>query len=161
MTEDYNLSESMTVFFGSLSYEFAAGEQLELLWTPRGENEFLRSECFPDLEQASRRAASLGPACDVYLQATTEPGTTPWETENTQLLAYWHNRPRESGDPRSLRFSGVSEMRPLPYEEPSLAFFQDFPDGDSTCVAGWFYYRSRCPIRHQLASDGRSPELEW
>jgi hypothetical protein len=88
MTEDYNLSERMTVFFGSLAYEFAAGEQLELLWTPRGENEFLRSECFPDLERASRRAASLGPACDVYLQATTEPGTTPWETENTQLLAY-------------------------------------------------------------------------
>jgi hypothetical protein len=161
MTEDYNLSERMTVFFGSLAYEFAAGEQLEVLWTPRGENYALRRECFPDLERASRRAASLGPACDVYLQATTEPGTTPWETENTHLLAYWHNRPRESGDPSNLEFAGVMEMCPLLYDEPSLAFFQDFPDGDTTCVAGWFYYRSRCPIRHQLASEGRSPELEW
>jgi hypothetical protein len=161
MTEDSNLSERMSIFFGSLSYEFAAGEQLEVLWTPRGENEFLRSECFADLERASRRAASLGPACDVYLQATTEPGTVPWETENTQLLAYWHNRPRESGDPRSLEFADVLEMCYLPYDEPSLAFFQDFPDGDTTCVAGQLYYRSRCPIRHQLASDGCSPELEW
>jgi len=136
MTEDHNLSESMTVFFSSLSYEFAAGEQLELLWTPRGENEFLRSECFPDLKRASRKAASLGPACDVYLQATTEPGTTPWEAENTQLLAYWRNRPRESGDPRSLQFADISEMRPLPYAEPSLVFIQCYPDGDTTCVAG-------------------------
>lgn len=161
MTEDFNLSERMTVFFGSLAYEFAAGEHLELLWTPRGEKYALRRECFPDLERASRRAASLGPACDVYLQATTEPGTVPWETENTQLLAYWHNRHRESGDPRSLQFADISEMRPLPYAEPSLVFIQCYPDGDTTCVAGWFYYRSRCPIRHQLASDGRSPELEW
>ena len=161
MTEDFNLSERMTIFFGSLSHELAAGEQVELLWQPRGENEFLRSECFPDLEGASRRAASLGPACDVYLQATTEPGTVPWETESTQLLAYWYNRPRESGDPRSLRFADVSEMCPLPHAEPSLAFFQHFPDGNTTCVAGWFYYRSRCPIRRRLASEGRSPELEW
>jgi hypothetical protein len=161
MTEDFNLSERMTVFFGSLAYEFAAGEQLELLWTPRGENYALRRECFPDLERASRRAASLGPACDVYLQPTTEPGTTPWETENTRLLAYWHNRPRENGDPRSLEFSGVSEMYTLPYDEPSLVFFQDFPDGDTTCVAGWLYYRSRCPIRRRLAAEGRSSETEW
>lgn len=120
MIEDSNLSERMTIFFSSLAYEFAAGEQLELLWTPRGENYALRRECVLDLELASQRAASLGPACDVYLQATTEPGTTPWETEDTQLLAYWHNRPRESGDPRSLQFSDISEMRPLPYAEPSV-----------------------------------------
>jgi hypothetical protein len=161
MTEDHNLSERMSIFFDSLAYKFDAGEQLELLWTPRGEGETLRSECFPDLERASRRASSLGPACDVYLQATTEPGTKPWETENTRLLAYWHNRPRESGDPRSLWFAGVMEMCPLPYDEPSLMFFQYFPDGDTTCVAGWLYYRSRCPIRRQLAAEGRSPELEW
>jgi hypothetical protein len=161
MTEASNLSERMTIFFDSLSHELAAGEQVELLWQPGGENEFLRSECFPDLKRASRRAASLGPACDVYLQATTEPGTTPWETENTQLLAYWHNRPRESGDPRSLRFADISEMRPLPYVEPSLVFIQCYPEGDTTCEAGWFYYRSRCPIRHRLASESCSPELEW
>jgi hypothetical protein len=161
MTEDSNLSARMTMFFDSLSQELAAGEQFELLWTPRGEKYALRRECFPDLERASRRAASLGPACDVYLQATTELGTTPWETENTQLLAYWHNRPRESGDPRSLLFSGVSEMYTLPSDEPSLVFFQHFPDGDTTCMAGWLYYRSRCPIRHQLAAESRSPELEW
>lgn len=161
MTGDYNLSERMTDFFGSLSYEFAAGEQLELLWTPYGENYALRRERFTDLERATRRAASLGPACDVYLQAATEPGTVPWETENTQLLAYWHNRPRESGDPRSLQFSDVSEMHSLPYAEPSLVFIQCYPDGDTTCEAGWLYYRSRCPIRHQLAAEGRSPELEW
>ena len=161
MTEASNLSERMTIFFDSLSHELAAGEQVELLWQPGGENEFLRSECFPDLKRASRRAASLGPACDMYLQATTEPGTTPWENESTQLLAYWRSRPRESGDPSNLEFAGVMEMCPLPYDEPSLAFFQDFPDGDTTCVAGWLYYRSRCPIRHQLAAEGRSPELEW
>jgi hypothetical protein len=161
MIEDYNLSESMTIFFDLLSYEFAAGEQLELLWTPRGENYALRWECFHDLERASQRAASLGPACDVYLQATTEPGTVPWETEDTQLLAYWHNRPRESSDPRSLQFSDISEMHPLPYAEPSLVFIQCYPDGDTTCEAGRFYYRSRCPIRHRLASESCSPELEW
>jgi hypothetical protein len=161
MTEDFNLSERMTMFFDSLSYKFAAGEQLELLWTPCGENYALSRECFPDLKRASRMAASLGPACDVYLQATTEPGTVPWETENTQLLAYWRNRPRESGDPRSLQFADISEMRPLPYAEPSLVFIQCYPDRDTTCVAGWFYYRSRCPIRYQLASDGCSSESEW
>jgi len=161
MTEIYNLSERMTAFFGSLSHELAAGEQVELLWTPRGENYALRRECFPDLERASQRAASLGSACDVCLLATNEPGTVPWEAENTQLLAYWRHRPRESGDPCSLEFAGLIEMCPLPYDEPSLAFFQDFPDGDTTCVAGRLYYRSRCPIRHQLAAEGRSPELEW
>jgi len=161
MTEDYNLSERMTVFFGSLAYEFAAGEQLELLWKPREENSTIHTECFPDLQQAARRATSLGPDYDVFLQAVTEPGTTPWENESTQLLAYWRSRPRESGDPSNLEFAGVIEMCPLPYAEPSLAFFQDFPDGDTTCVAGWLYYRSRCPIRHQLAAEGRSPELEW
>jgi hypothetical protein len=160
MTED-SLSERMTVFFGSLSYEFAAEEQFELLWKPREENSALHRESFPNLQQAARRTASLGPACDVYLQATTEPGTVPWETENTQLLAYRHNRPRESGDPRSLQFADISEMRPLPYAEPSLVFIQCYPDGDTSCVAGWLYYRSRCPIRHQLAAEGRSPELEW
>jgi hypothetical protein len=159
--EDSNLLDRMTIFFGSLAYEVTAGEQIELLWKPREENSAIHRECFPDLQQAARRATSLGPACDVYLQATTEPGTTPWETESTQLLAYWHSRPRESGDPRSLEFAGVIEMRPLPYDEPSLAFFQNFPDGDTTCVAGQLYYRSRCPIRHRLAAEGRSPELEW
>ena len=161
MTEDYNLSERMTVFFGSLAYEFAAGEQLELLWKPREENSTIHRECFPDLQQAARRATSLDPDYDVFLQAVTEPGTTPWENESTQLLANWHSRPRESGDPSNLEFAGVMEMCPLPYTEPSLAFFQDFPDGDTTCEAGWLYYRSRCPIRHQLAAEGRSPELEW
>ncbi len=161
MTEDSNLSKRMALFFGSLSYKLAAGEQVELLWTPRGENHALRRECFADLQHTARRVTSLGPAHDVYLQAVTEPGTTPWETESTQLLAYWYNRARESGDPRSFQFSDVSEMRPLPYAEPSLVFIQHFPDGDTTCVAGWFYYRSRCPIRHRLASEGRSPELEW
>jgi hypothetical protein len=160
MTEDFNLSERMTVFFGSLAYEFAAGEQLELLWKPREENSTIHRECFPDLQQAARRATSLGPDYDGYLQATTEPGTTPWETVNTQLPAYWHNRPRESDDPSNLEFAGVMEMCPLPYAEPSLVFIQCYPDGDTTCVAGWYYYRSRCPIRHQLASDGSS-ELEW
>ena len=161
MTEDSNLSERMNVFFGSLAYEFAAGEQLELLWKPREENSALHRECFPDLQQAARRAISLGPDYDVFLQAVTEPGTTPWENESTQLLAYWHSRPRDSDDPRSLEFADVIEMCYLPYDEPSLAFFQDFPDGDTTCEAGWLYYRSRCPIRHQLAAEGRSPELEW
>ena len=65
MTEDYNLSERMTVFFGSLAYEFAAGEQLELLWKPREENSMIHRECFPDLQQAARRVTSLGPDYDV------------------------------------------------------------------------------------------------
>ena len=161
MIEDSNLSEKMALFFGALSYELSGGEQVELLWKPRGENHALRRECFPDLQQAARRATSLGPAHDVFLQAVTVPGTTPWEAESTQLLAYWYNRPRESGDPRSLQFSDVSEMYTLPYDEPSLVFFRHYPDGDITCAAGWFYYRSRCPIRHRLASGGHSPELEW
>lgn len=159
--EDSNLSDRMTIFFGSLSYEVASTEQIELLWTPRGENGDLRRECFPDLQQAARRATSLGPDHDVFLQAVTEPGTTPWEMQSTQLLAYWHTRPRRSGDPRTLEFAGVIEMCPLPYAEPSLAFFQDFPDGGTTCVAGRLYYRSRCPIRHRLIPEGCSPELEW
>jgi hypothetical protein len=159
--EDSNLLDRMTIFFGSLRYEVTAGEQIELLWKPREENSAIHRECFPDLQQAARRATSLGPAHDVFLQVAAEPSTTPWENESTQLLAYWHSRPRESGDPRNLEFAGVIEMRHLPYDEPSLAFFQDFPDGDTTCVAGQLYYRSRCPIRHRLAAEGRSPELEW
>ena len=152
----------MTVFFDSLSYELPLESSSKLLWTPRGENDVrYGGNASPIWSGRARRVASLGPDYEVYLQATTEPGTTPWETENTQLLAYWHNRPRESGDPSNLEFAGVMEMCPLPYDEPSLAFFQDFPDGDTTCEAGWLYYRSRCPIRHRLAAEGRSPELEW
>ncbi len=161
MTEDINLPERMGRFFGSLSHELHAGEQIELLWRPRGEERPPRRECLPDFEQVSLKAVTLGPEHDVFVQAVTEPGTAPWEAESTQLLAYWYRRPRRSGDPRSALGAGAAEMRPLPYAEPSWAFIQCYPDGDSTCEAGWFYYRSRCPIRGELEAEGRSPELEW
>ena len=160
MTVNSNLSERMIAFFGSLSYLVDADELVEVLWAPRGENSALRRECFPDLQQAARRAASLGPAHHVFLQAVTEPGTTPWAKEGTQLLAYWHNRPRRNGDPRSLSYADAAEVRSL-YGEPSLVFIYCYPGGDSTCEAAWFYYRSRCPIREQHRAAGRSPELEW
>ena len=55
--------------------------------------------------------------------------------------------------PEAFPFADISEMRPLPYAEPSLVFIQCYPDGDTTCVAGWFYYRSDAAgefIRPQL-----------
>lgn len=142
MADDVNLTESMSRFFGSLSHDLAAGELVELLWHPRDENEFRPRESFPDLEQAAQRAASLGSGHDVFLQATTEPGTAPWETEGTRLLACWLSRPRRGDDPRTVLGGGVAEMRLL-RGEPSLMFIQCFPDGDSTCEAIRFYYRSR------------------
>ncbi len=151
MADDVNLSEGMSLFFGSLSHELAAGEQAELLWHPRGENEFRPRECFPDLMQASQRAASLGPHHNVFLQSTTEPGTTPWETEGTLLLACWLGRPRRVDDPRTVSGAGVAEMRLL-RGEPSLMLIQCFPDGDTTCEAIQFYYRSRWSAQQEPAA---------
>ncbi len=152
MIQDVNLYEGMRRFFDSLpTYILGADEQVELVWMARGENQPIHRECFPDLKQASARAIALGPARNVFLQAVVEPGTTPWNTDSTQLLASWTDAPGRRGS------GGVATLQPLPNAEPSLVCFEYFSDGVTTCAAGWFYYRSRCPERARLRARSQSP----
>jgi hypothetical protein len=158
--DNANLYGEMSRFFRALPpYMLAADEQIELVYTPRGENRPTRRECFPDLEQASQRAISLGPAHNVFLQVVVEPGTTPWNTDSTQLLASWCARDRRPDD----HFVGddgnaiLTELLPLPHDEPSLVAQQYYPEGSYTCVAAWYYYRSRCPERARRREAREAP----
>jgi hypothetical protein len=152
----FALYEEMRQFFRELPSHYILGEeeQVELVWMPRGKNQPTHRECFPDLEQASARAVSLGPSHDVFLQAVIEPGTTPWETESTQLLACWHDVREKCGP------TGVSTLVALPYDEPSQKWYQYYSGGGYTCIAVWFYYRSRCPIRARLRGEQQTPSDE-
>lgn len=157
MVQDMHLYEGMHRFFRRLpaDYIITPDEQIELLWGPRGKNLALHGECFPDLKQASQRAVSLGPAYNMFLQAVVEPGTTPWNTESTHLLAGWCSRDRRPDDTREGYEGNIVcfELKPLPYAEPSLAFLQHYPDGDYTYDAVQYYYRSRCPERAARAGE--------
>lgn len=159
MIQDNNLYEGMRRFFRVLPdrYIIAADEQVELIFTPVGKNQQTHRECFPDLKQAAARAISLGPAYDMFLQAVVEPGTTPWGTDTTQLLAAWCSRDRRPDDKR-VGYDGnctSTNLKPLPHAEPSLAFLQHYPVGDYTCDAVYYYYRSRCPERARAEEEKR------
>ena len=160
MIQDIRLYEGMRRFFWRLpdSYIITFDEQIELLWWPRGKNQPIHRECFPDLRRASQRAVLLGPAYDVFLQAVVEPGTTPWNTESTHLLASWCSRDRRPDDRLIGYYDGkgtLYTLKPLPYAEPSLAILQHYPDGDYTCDAVEYYYRSRCPERARAEEEKR------
>ena len=140
----------MRQFFDSLPpYILGSDEQVEVVWWPRGKNQPTRRECFPSLKQASARAISLGPNHDVFVQAVVEPGTTPWNSDTTQLLAAWCSRDRRPDD-KLVGYDGnctLTSLKPLPHAEPSLALLQHYPDGDYTYDAVYYYYRGRCPER--------------
>jgi hypothetical protein len=159
MIQDTNLYEGMRRWFRRLPdhYIITPHEQIELLWCPRGKNQRLHRECFPDLKQASQRAVSLGPAYNVFVQAVVEPGTTPWNTESTHLLASWYSRDRRPDD-MLVGYDGkvtLTSLKPLPYAEPSSAMLQHYPDGDYTCDAVRYYYRSRCTERARVEEEKR------
>lgn len=159
MIQDDHLYEGMRRWYRRLPahYIITPDEQIELLWCPRGKDQTLYRECFPGLKQASRRAVSLGPAYDVFLQAVVEPGTTPWNTESTHLLASWYSRDRRPDD-RLVGYDGkvtLTTLTALPYAEPSLVGLQHYPDGGSICDAVQYYYRSRCPERARAEEEKR------
>src|SRR5215203_2273052 len=164
MIQDNNLYKYMSRFFGSLpsNYILAADEQIELVWMPRGKNQPTYTECFADLEQASQKAVSLGPAYDVFLQVVVEPDTTLWETDSTQLLASWYARDRRPDDHPAPDNVNIihTQLKPLPYAEPSLVYLQFYPDGDYTCVASSYLYRSRCPIRAEKERRRKPAQTE-
>jgi len=132
-------------------YLLGEEERVEVVYSGDGPGSELLRECFPDLEQAKQRALELGPSRDVWVQAVSEPGTKPWETEGTDLLVYWYGRERRAKDGYARPGAVITTMLGLEYSEPSLTFYECFRDGDATLEAGGFYYRSRCPEwrRHQ------------
>jgi len=159
MIQDDRLYEGMRRFLRRLPdhYIITSDEQIELLWSPRGKNQLLCRECFPDLKWATQRAVSLGPAYDVFLQAVVESGTTPWNTDSTHLLASWCSRDRRPDD-TLVGYDGkvtLTMLKTLPYGEPSLMGLQHYPDGDYTCDAVQYYYRSRCPERARAEEEKR------
>jgi hypothetical protein len=159
MIQENNLYEAMRRFFGELADYFviAAEEQIELVCMPRGSKHPTYRECFPDLEQASVRVVSLGCALEVFVQVVVEPGTTPWNTASTQLLAGWCSRDRRPDD-KLVGYDGnatCTELRTLARIEPSLAFVQTYPYGERTYEASWYYYRSRCPERARIEEQKR------
>jgi hypothetical protein len=159
MIQENNLYEGMRQFFRRLPdhYIITAEEQIELIWWPPGKNQPSHRECFPDLKQASQRAISLGPAHHIVLQAVIEPGTAPWNSDSTQVLAMWGDAP---GMPGSNGITtGGARLHPLLLVEPSQQWVEYFSDGVTTCCeASWFYYRSRCPIRAQIEQKRQQEE---
>ncbi len=159
MIKEVNAYEGMWRFVSSLpTYILGADEQIELVSMPRGENQLSYREGLP-LIQASAGAIALGPAHDVFLQTVVEPGTTPWETDSTQLLASWCARDRRPDELVSGNAGNVTvtEFIRLRYAEPSLAGLEVYLDGAYTCEAAWYYYRSRCPERARLRVRSQSP----
>ena len=139
-----DLRGAMGQFFNGLPpYKLTADEEVELDWESREESRTTHKERFPDVETAAAKAATSSPDQMINLWVVPQ-STLPKVRNSKQILAYWHSRDRQPED-RATSYDGiaVTRMVPLAISEPSLMFVQQYPSGNITCDAAWFFYRSR------------------
>lgn len=143
--EVIDLHRARRRFFDDLPpYKIEAHEEIELSSKPYRGSVPLRKERFPDVESAVAKAVMLGPDHEINLCAVPRH-RLPEGRNDGHILAYWHPRRRQADD-RLTGYDGTAvttRMVPLPIREPSQAWVQQYPAGEITCDAAWFFYRSR------------------